>query len=57
MDSLRLHYALVLIREGLSKAVSVQDRFLILSERLATSDVEAFTLTDKGRDKIARKGK
>ena len=57
MDPMRLHYALVLIREGQAKAVSVPDRFLIVSERYATSDGVDFALTDKGKDKIARKGK
>lgn len=58
MDPLRLHYALHLIREGHAKAVSAPDRFVILSDRYATtSDGVTFTLTDKGKDKLARKGK
>lgn len=57
MDPLRLHYALVLIREGQAKAVSVPDRFLIVSDRYATTDGVEFVLTDKGKDKLARKGK
>lgn len=57
MDPMRLHYALVLIREGQAKAVSVPDRFVIVSDRLATTDGAEFFLTDKGKDKIARKGK
>jgi hypothetical protein len=58
MDPLRLHYALVLIREGHAKAVSVPDRFHILTERYAASqDGVAFVLTDKGKDKLTRKGR
>ena len=58
MDPLRLHYALTLIREGHAKAVTAPDRFIILSDRYATtSDGVDFVLTDKGKDKLARKGK
>jgi len=58
MDSLRLHYALALIKAGQARDVTVPDRFAILSERYAVSpDGVDFALTDKGKDKLARKGK
>ncbi len=57
MEPLRLHYALALIKEGAAKAVSIPDRFVIVSERYATTDGVDFVLTDKGKDKLARKGK
>ncbi len=59
IDALRIHYALILVREGHGKAVTIPDRMLLLSERLATFDpaTQVVSITDRGRDKIARKGK
>lgn len=58
MDALRLHYALCLIRDGRHKDLTIPDRLFVVSERLASSDTEgALTITDRGRDKIRRKGK
>lgn len=59
MDTVRMHYALALIKAGLARVVSVTDRFVLLSERyvVASPDGATFALTDRGKDKLARKGK
>lgn len=59
MDPFRIHYALLLIAGGHGKAVSIPDRMHVLSERWASFDpvTGIVTITDRGRDKISRKGK
>lgn len=58
MDEQHRYYALCLVAAGRSKDVSVQDRMALLSDRYVTSSGgTTVVLTDKGRDKRARKGR
>lgn len=58
MNTLTEYYALCLVAAGRSKDVSIEDRMHMISERLATKgDGTEILITDKGKDKIKRKGK
>lgn len=58
MDEKSRYYALCLIRANRSKDVAIADRLSLVSDRLAVV-VEDTTvaLTDRGKDKLLRKGK
>lgn len=58
MDPLRMHYALCLVRDGAAKDVLTKDKFALVQERLVefNGETDTFTITDKGKDKIRRKG-
>lgn len=60
MNAKEEYYALCLVNAGRSKDVTIADRMSLVSQRMAEqTDVDdtAICLTDKGKDKMKRKGK
>lgn len=57
MDTMTQYYALCLVRDGSAKSVTVEHRFSLLNDRLVTCIGGDFALTDKGKDRLGRKGR